>query len=109
MFYRVSNIHTNQGLWYDHYGKFTGLIHSKFNFCTNSTLEMPYDKNVLGFLSTTGSLDALYTWFNEEDIRKLQEFGYFIHEYKAENYRFYNNHWIINQDSSILTKRIQLL
>ena len=28
-FYRVANTETEQGLWYDFKGQFTGLIHSK--------------------------------------------------------------------------------
>lgn len=47
-FYRVCNVETKQGLWYDQKGEFTGLIHTEFNFCTNSNLPMPYDENIRG-------------------------------------------------------------
>ena len=41
-FYRVCNISTKQGLWYDTQGEFTGLIHGDFNFCLNNQLKMVY-------------------------------------------------------------------
>ena len=71
IFYRVSNTETNQGLWYDMEGNFTGLIHTKFNFCLNHELPMPYDKEIVGWLSTTDELDALLHWFTKEDIIEL--------------------------------------
>lgn len=42
-FYRVCNLETYQGLWYDYKGNFTGLIHNEFNFCANSELKMVWD------------------------------------------------------------------
>ena len=46
IFYRVANNQTEQGLWYDFAGNFTGLIHSKFDFCLNTKLPMPFDKEI---------------------------------------------------------------
>ena len=43
LFYRVANKETNQGLWYDQKGNFTGLIHGRFDFCENTNLPMPFD------------------------------------------------------------------
>ncbi len=37
-FFRVSHENTEQGLWYDFDGHFTGLIHSRFSFCQNHEL-----------------------------------------------------------------------
>ena len=110
IFYRVSNIDTHQGLWYDTTGKFTGLIHTKFDFCANNTLQMEFDDSIVGYLSTAQSLDELYRWFTKEDILKLQQFNYFIHEYETKDFRFYDRfqHWLINQQNSVLTKRIIL-
>ena len=110
IFYRVSNIETHQGLWYDINGCFTGLIHNDFNFCANNTLAMDFDATIVGYLSTAETLDQLYQWFTKEDILKLQQFNYFIHEYETKDFRFYDRfqHWLINRDNSILTKRIIL-
>lgn len=108
IFYRVSNTKTNQGLWYDMEGKFTGLIHTKFNFCLNHELPMPYDKEIVGWLSTTDELDALWHWFTKEDISKLEEHGYFIHIYEATKYRFHDNHWVICQETSVLLEQVTL-
>jgi hypothetical protein len=110
-FYRVSNVETNQGLWYDQKGQFTGLIHGEFNFCLNNELKMDFDETIQGYLSTVKSVDDLFKWFTKEDIMKLQNFNYFIHEYETKDYRYYDRfqHWLINQENSILSKRIILI
>lgn len=106
IFYRVANLETNQGLWYDFNGKFTGLIHDKFSFCKNRDLEMPFDEDIVGWLSSTQTIAELLNWFTIEDITKLEEFGYRIVMYEATEYKFYNNHWLIKQDSSTFIKHI---
>jgi hypothetical protein len=110
IFFRVSNLESQQGLWYDFKGNFTGLIHTEFDFCTNSQLRMDYDDNLRGYLSATEDIDTLYNWFTKEEILRLQSNGYFIHEFESKDYWFYEpfQHWVINQGSSILTKRIIL-
>lgn len=102
IFYRVANIETKQGLWYDSDGNFTGFIHKEFNFCRSSKLLMPFDENVIGWLSATKTLKELYNWFSIEDVHKLQKFGYFVTKYEAKDYWFYNNHWLIKKDTSII-------
>lgn len=107
-FYRVSNNTTQQGLWYDFNGNFTGLIHSKFDFCSNRNLLMPYDPNLIGWLSATESLEDLFYWFSEDDIIRLERYGYSISIYEAIEYKYFNNHWVIKQDSSILKECLSL-
>lgn len=109
-FYRVCNTETLRGLWYHFDGEFSGLIHSKFDFCMNSSLEMEFDPELVGWLSATDDLETLYKWFSKEDIIKLQEFGWYIHEFEAVDYKFYERfqHLIINQETSKLVKRIEL-
>lgn len=101
-FYRIANNKTKQGLWYDQEGKFTGLIHDKFDFCTNSELPMPFNKNIIGWLSATDSLEDLYNWFSKEDIFKLQKHGYYITVYSAKDYTIHENHYLILQDTSVV-------
>lgn len=107
-FYRVSNIETNQGLWYNYDGEFTGLIHNEFSFCKNSTLPMPFDKEICGWLSATDELETLYFWFTKEDIIRLQKHGYYIHEYETDEYKEHQNHWVIKQESGRIVRRIEL-
>ncbi len=109
-FYRVCNTETLRGLWYDFKGDFTGIIHEDFKFCLNSSLKMDFDSELVGWLSATDSLEDLYKWFTKEDILKLQEFGWYIHEFEAENYKFYERfqHIIIEQDTSKVIKKIEL-
>ena len=104
LFYRVANQETQQGLWYDFKGNFTGFIHGRFNFCTNSQLPMPYDPNIVGWLSATETLDELFNWFTQKDIEELEKYDYVIALYEASEYRYHNNHWVIKQDSSTLKK-----
>lgn len=108
LFYRVSNTATEQGLWYDFKGNFTGLIHSEFNFCMNSKLPMPFDKDIVGWLSATETLEDLFNWFSKDDILRLEEHGYSVSIYEASECRFHNNHWIIKQDSSVLKECVSL-
>ena len=107
-FFRVGSLETNQGLWYNMDGEFTGLIHDKFNFCQNKNLQMPFDENMVGYLSTVDKLEDLFTWFSKSDILKLYPYGYRIMEYLANDYKFYNGHWLINRDSSKFIKIIEL-
>lgn len=110
LFYRVCNTETQQGLWYDFTGDFTGLIHDKFDFCANTTLAMDFDPELVGYLSATDSLEDLFKWFTKEDIARLQEHDYYIHVYETEDYKFYEKfqHLVINQQNSTLLKKILL-
>ena len=109
-YYRVCNINTYQGLWYDYQGTFTGLIHNDFNFCSNSELKMDFDEEIVGWLSATDSIEELYKWFPKEDILKLQEYGWYIHEFEADEVKFYERfqHQVIKQSSSKFIKLIKL-
>ena len=109
-YYRVCNKKTLQGLWYDYNGSYTGLIHEGFAFCTNNKLEMGFDPEIVGWLSATDSLDSLWNWFTKEDITKLQKYGWYIHEFEAEDVKFYERfqHLIINQDTSKLLRIIDV-
>jgi len=86
-FYRVCNPESEQGLWYDYKGNFTGLIHDRFKFCKNHELRMDFDDELVGWLSAVGELDDLYHWFTVEEIKQLQEFRRYIHEYEVDNFR----------------------
>lgn len=109
-FYRVSNENTQQGLWYNFTGEFTGLIHNKFSFCKNNDLKMEFDSTLIGYLSATPNLEDLYHWFTKEDILTLQKFGYFIHEFESEDFKFYGKfqHYVINQNKSRVINKIVL-
>jgi hypothetical protein len=98
-FYRVCNPNTQQGLWYDFEGNFTGLIHDKFSFCANSELEMDFDPELVGWLSATDNYPDLLKWFPEKDILELQKDGWHVHTYETENYRLYERfqHYVICQ------------
>lgn len=108
IFYRIGNVKTKQGLWYDYDGNFTGLIHDKFSFCTNSKLPMPYDPKIVGWLSTTDKLNDLFLWFTKEDIKNLEPFGYGITIFEATDYKIFENHWVINQQNSIFKVQIPI-
>src|ERR1044072_4803187 len=91
-FFRVCDVFTHQGLWYDQEGRFTGLIHDIFNFCMNSELQMPFNRDVVGYLSATGTLEDLFSWFSKEDILKLQDHRYGVYEYWSDDYKFHMGH-----------------
>lgn len=105
-FFRVCNLATRQGLWYDFDGVFTGLIHDRFSFCQNKDLQMEFDPDLVGWLSAVEQLDDLWKWFSKEDVIKLQDHGWYITEYVATEYRFYDRfqHMVIKQSTSINVK-----
>lgn len=103
IFYRVGNTNTNnQGLWYAPDGTFTGHIHGKFNFVKNHDLKMPFDPQIVGWLSATKTLEDLYYWFTKEDISKLREHGFSVLKYESEDYKIHGNHWVIKQETAKL-------
>ena len=108
IFYRVGNVKTQQGLWYDFKGNFTGLIHKDFNFCSNRNLLMPYDENIVGWLSATETLEELFGWFTKKDIKRLEPYGFTISEYETSEYKSHGNHWLIKQDGSVLIRNISI-
>lgn len=110
IFYRVCNLIDKEGLWYDFKGNFTGNIHNKFSFCSNHDLAMDFDEELIGYLSCTPSLEALYQWFTKEDILTLQTHNYFIHSFEADDYFFYEKfqHFVINQQTSKVIDKLVL-
>lgn len=108
-FYRISTDST-EGLWYNKEGVYTRLIHTQFNWLGASSLFMPYEPELVGYLSVADSLEHLYFWFTRDEILKLQEVGFFIYEYIAEDYKFYDlyKHNVINQNS-LLHNKIKLI
>jgi hypothetical protein len=95
-------------MWYDFSGEFTGLMHDKFTFCLNTELPIPFDPDIVGWLSTTENLIDLYKWFTEDDIKELQKFGYRICVYEAVDYKPHDSHWVIKQKTSKLKGYIAL-
>jgi hypothetical protein len=55
---------------------------------------------VTGWLSATDTLKELFNWFTEDDIKKLEQYGYELTIYEATEFKFHNNHWLIKQESS---------
>lgn len=110
MFYRVNHVDTQQGLWYDFKGQFTGNIHSWYNFCQNRDLEMDFDPEVVGWISATESLSKLLDWFPAKDITRLQDEGYFIHTYETSEFKWYERfkHYLIKQSSSVLVAKLDI-
>ena len=101
-YFRVCHKDTLQGLWYTFNGEFTGLIHDEFSFCTNTELKMDFDPEIVGWVSAVETLDLLWNWFSKEDVIKLQEHGWFVHEYESEDNKFYERfqHTVIKQETS---------
>ena len=100
LYYRVANVRTQQGLWYDFNGNFTGLIHKRYSFCKNYNLPMPYNPELVGWLSATETLEDLFFWFTKEDILELEKSGYRITVYESKNVKQHQNHWLLKKEES---------
>ncbi len=74
----------------------------------NTNLPMPFDPDLVGWLSATESLEDLFNWFSKEDIERLEKHGWFITVYEAENVKQYKNHLVICQETSIVKERLSL-
>lgn len=107
-YYRIAHKDTGQGLWYNSNGEFTGLIHNEFNFCMNTNLPMPFDNDLVGWLSATDSLDDLFNWFSKSDISELERYGWFITVYESEKVKQYKNHLVICQKTSVFKTRLYM-
>jgi hypothetical protein len=103
LFYRIG-AEDKKGLWYNTDGTFSGAIHKEFTWLNASNLNMPFENELIGYISVADSLEHLYQWFTKQEILKLQEQGFSILEYKASDYKFYDlyKHNVINQETSIL-------
>ena len=110
LFYRIGSI-DSIGLWYNKDGSYTGLIHNEFNWLNASKLEMPFDKELVNYISVADSLEHFYQWFNREEILKLQDLGFSIFEYSAIDWKFYSlyTHNVIHQESSLITNKLKLI
>lgn len=111
IFYRVANIETNQGLWYDWDGKFTGLINNRFDFYANKDLPMPYDKKLVGWISAVDELEQLWFWFTKKDVYRLQQNGWYVYVYQTERWKMYDydeevSHTVIDKESSTPILRV---
>ncbi len=103
-YYRIGSLNTAQSLWYDQNGNFTGSIHDKYTFCRCTSLEMPFDSTLTGWLSATESIEELLAWFPVEDILRLEQEGFRICIYEATDVKFYEpfQHNVISQATSVL-------
>lgn len=108
-FYRIGKEGT--GLWYNKHGQFTGTIHSELSWLQISKLEMPFEQELVGYLSAVDNLQHLYQWFNKDEIKELQLIdGYFIEEWISTDYKFYDlyQHNVINQKTSVLNNKYHI-
>ena len=101
LFYRIG-IDTEEGLWYTKKGEFTGLIHRDFKWLKASSLEMPFDTELVGYLSVADSLEHLYQWFTREEIIALQALTSLYMNMKLLTTNFMNH---IN--TTLLMRRLQ--
>ena len=111
-FYRVGILRNdNTGLWYNQKGEFTGLIHEKYDWLGASKLQMPFDTEIVGYLSVADSMKHLYQWFTKDEILRLQLDGYAIFEYVADDFKFCDlyQHNVINQKTSTINNIIKLV
>lgn len=70
---------------------------------------MDFDPSICGWLSAVESIDDLFKWFPKEDILRLQKMGWYLHEYEAIHYKFYERfqHTIIKQETSKIIRKIE--
>lgn len=101
IFYRVENPKTQNGLWYDIEGNFTGIIHrDEFNMLQNHKLPMPFNKDIQGWLSCVEKIEEIEAWFNKDDMMILRPKGYVLSEYESTDFKKVDGHWIMKREAS---------
>lgn len=110
LFYRIGT-DSKEGLWYNKDGTFSGIIHNEFTWLNASSLQMPHEPQLVGYLSVADSLEHLYQWFTKDEILKLQNMGFSIFEYDATDWKFYDlyKHNVICEKTSIIHNKIVLI
>lgn len=105
IFYRVGT-QDGGGMWYNPDGTYHGRIHEEqFKKLQCHNVPMPFDEGILGYLSVADSLEGLAAWFNDADMAILEPLGFKVLAYEATDYRVHQNHWIINQQTSVIVNR----
>lgn len=105
-FYRIG--HPTIGLWYAANGEFSGAINTdEFKWLQASCLNMPFEPELVGWISVADSLEHLYQWFSRQELIALQKDGYVIEEWIATDYKFYElyKHNVIKKETSILNNK----
>lgn len=108
-YYRIGK--DGVGLWYNKQGQFTGNIHKdEFKWLGASSLPMPFEEELVGYISVADSLPHLYKWFSLQEILKLQQDGFFVEVWESDSVKFHEmyNHNVIKESESKLVERITL-
>lgn len=103
-FFRIGNMYTQDGLWYNQDGEYTGLIHKDYEYCRSSKLPMKFDKDIVGYLSATETFSDLLNWFPISDIHQLEMKDFRVCIYQSDDYKQHNGHWLISKDSKLVGK-----
>lgn len=102
IFYRVGQgTPDGGGMWYNELGGFHGSMNMpKFKDLQCHAVQMPFDKDIVGYLSVAESLESLKNWFSDKDVEMLTPVGFKIEIWEATDYKEHNGHWIINKETS---------
>lgn len=106
--YRVTSTDKDCSFWYDENGQ-PSEVFKEYGWLTASKLPMPFDQNMVGWLSGTFTMEQLYGWFSKEELIELCKDGkYCLHEYETNEWRDDGLHASFRVDSYTSKRKITI-
>lgn len=110
LLYRVENLKTGRGLWYETKDSSSSNLVHDLNL-SNRELPMHYDPMIVHdrWESAAESLEQLSFWFTKEDIEKLIPLGFDLYEIDADVVRQNVTEWYSHplfQEISVRSRKI---
>lgn len=108
--YRVENRLTNQGLWYDRYGRYNAFIR-QFGDALCHDVPMGFDNRLKDggdWLSACDNVQDMAKWFNLHDLQRLHALGYRLYQIDVDFYRTINGHAVFLRQDAFETKEVPI-
>lgn len=103
--YRIENLVTEVGLWYNQECQLEPMIKQLDNAKCRD-LPMPFDPEIYAaqdtaWYSGTDSIAQMQGWLDWKDLVELQHLGYHLYEYDVREYRQVPGHIIYTREAVI--------
>lgn len=101
--FRVENLTTLHGLWYNDDGTFTEYI-KKMDGAQSADLPMGFDPEFRrdgNWVSACDNLPDMKNWFSSKDLSHLSEVGYGLYAYEVTLHRDLNGHQVFRREDVV--------
>lgn len=105
--YRVANKQTEEGLWYQKDGTYSGLI-TRVEGALCQHVPMAFDPSIRGFLSACDNTSDMSNWFSLVDLKNLYSRGYRLYRLGVTGYNQHNGHAIFLPDLVVSEEEVDV-